>query len=114
MCADIVCRFKVWANHTSKYQRTPWVKSYRFSNPHSTSPFPSNPAPNGERLVKIGAKVVRHGRYVTFQMAATVQPAECAFHDPALGEDLENFGRVRTLHDLERCAGWPIRWRAGR
>ena len=27
-----------------------------------------------EKLVKIGAKVVRHGRYVTFQMAEVVIP----------------------------------------
>ncbi len=27
-----------------------------------------------EKLVKIGAKVVRHGRYVTFQMAEVAVP----------------------------------------
>ncbi len=27
-----------------------------------------------EKLVKIGAKVVRHGRYVTFQMAEVARP----------------------------------------
>ncbi len=27
-----------------------------------------------EKLVKIGAKVVRHGRYVTFQLAEVVVP----------------------------------------
>ncbi len=27
-----------------------------------------------EKLVKIGAKVVRHGRYITFQMAAVAIP----------------------------------------
>ena len=27
-----------------------------------------------ERLIKIGAKVVRHGRYVTFQMAEVAIP----------------------------------------
>ena len=30
----------------------------------------------GEKLVKIGAKVVRHGRYVTFQLAAVAVPRE--------------------------------------
>ena len=29
-----------------------------------------------ERLVKIGAKVVRHGRYVTFQLAEVAVPKE--------------------------------------
>ena len=29
-----------------------------------------------ERLVKIGAKVVRHGRYVTFQLAEVALPRE--------------------------------------
>jgi hypothetical protein len=29
-----------------------------------------------EKLVKIGAKVVRHGRYVIFQMAEVVVPRE--------------------------------------
>jgi hypothetical protein len=27
-----------------------------------------------EKLIKIGAKVVRHGRYITFQMAETAIP----------------------------------------
>ena len=27
-----------------------------------------------EKLIKIGAKIVRHGRYVTFQMAEVVVP----------------------------------------
>ena len=39
------------------------------------------------------------------QTAATVQPTECAFDDPALGKDLELLGSVRALHDLEWCAG---------
>ncbi len=29
-----------------------------------------------EKLVKIGAKIVRHGRYVTFQMAEVAVPSE--------------------------------------
>ncbi len=29
-----------------------------------------------EKLVKIGAKVVRHGRYVTFQLAEVAVPKE--------------------------------------
>ncbi len=30
----------------------------------------------GEKLVKIGAKVVNHGRYVTFQLAEVAVPRE--------------------------------------
>ena len=30
-----------------------------------------------EKLVKIGAKVVSHGRYVTFQLAEVAVPSEC-------------------------------------
>ena len=29
-----------------------------------------------EKLIKIGAKIVRHGRYVTFQMAEVTVPRE--------------------------------------
>ena len=29
-----------------------------------------------EKLIKIGAKVVRHGRYVTFQMAEVAAPRQ--------------------------------------
>ncbi len=28
----------------------------------------------GEKLIKIGAKVVRHGRYITFQLAEVAIP----------------------------------------
>ena len=33
-----------------------------------------------EKLIKIGAKVISHGRYVTFQMAEVVVPRQM-FHD---------------------------------
>ncbi len=33
-----------------------------------------------EKLIKIGAKVVRHGRYVTFQLAEVAVP-RCLFAD---------------------------------
>ena len=36
----------------------------------------NNPNHNDEKLVKIGAKVVRHGRYVTFQLAEVAVPKE--------------------------------------
>ena len=29
---------------------------------------------DGEKLVKIGARIVRHGRYVVFQLAAVAMP----------------------------------------
>jgi hypothetical protein len=29
-----------------------------------------------EKLIKVGAKIVRHGRYVTFQMAEVAVPRE--------------------------------------
>ncbi len=29
-----------------------------------------------ERLVKVGAKIIRHGRYVTFQLAEVAVPRE--------------------------------------
>ena len=35
----------------------------------------SQPSPR-ERLIKIGANVVRHGRYVTFQLAEVAVPRE--------------------------------------
>jgi hypothetical protein len=35
-----------------------------------------------EKLVKIGAKVVRHGRYITFQMAEVA--VSCALFDEIL------------------------------
>ena len=31
-----------------------------------------------EKLVKIGAKVVRHGRYVAFQLAEVAVPRNCS------------------------------------
>ncbi len=42
-----------------------------------------------EKLVKIGAKVVRHGRYITFQMA------EVAISRPLFAEILRLIDRLR-------------------
>ena len=47
-----------------------------------------------EKLVKIGAKVVRHGRYVTFQLA-----------EVAVARDLVR--RILRLIDGLRPAPWP-------
>lgn len=41
-----------------------------------------------EELVKIGVKVVAHGRYVTFQMAAVVEPRDPFRKIPQLIDDL--------------------------
>ncbi len=41
-----------------------------------------------ERLVKIGAKVVRHGRYVTFQLAEVAVPRELFRKIPSLIDGL--------------------------
>ena len=38
--------------------------------------FSLPPLSSEEKLVKIGAKVVRHGRYVIFQMAEVAVPKE--------------------------------------
>ncbi len=36
-----------------------------------------------EKLIKIGAKVVRHGRYITFQLAEVGHPESPVRGDPA-------------------------------
>ena len=41
-----------------------------------------------EKLVKIGAKVVRHGRYVTFQLAGVAVPRELFRRILSLIDDL--------------------------
>ncbi len=41
-----------------------------------------------EKLVKIGAKVVRHGRYVTFQLAEVAVPRELFRKIPRLIDGL--------------------------
>jgi hypothetical protein len=42
--------------------------------PHAVEPWSLTTL--REKLVKIGAKIVRHGRYVTFQMAEVAVPRE--------------------------------------
>ena len=41
-----------------------------------------------EKLIKIGAKVVRHGRYVTFQLAEVAVPRELFWKILSLIDDL--------------------------
>jgi hypothetical protein len=47
-----------------------------------------------EKLIKIGAKVVRHSRYVVFQMAEVVAPKAL------FGEILDRIGRLRSSPEL--------------
>ncbi len=63
-----------------------------------------------EKLVKIGAKVVRHGRYVTFQLAEVAVPRELFLKILSLIDDLrprpapaqvgEIGGRVKTTGEV--------------
>jgi len=50
-----------------------------------------------EKLVKIGAKVARHSRYVIFQMAEAAVP-RVLFH-----EILDRIGRLRAAPELARA-----------
>lgn len=50
-----------------------------------------------EKLIKIGAKVVRHSRYVVFQMAEVVVPKAL------FGEILDRIGRLRASPELARA-----------
>jgi hypothetical protein len=47
-----------------------------------------------EKLIKIGAKGVRHSRYVVFQMA------EVAVRGDAFGKSLDQIGRLRASPEL--------------
>ena len=63
-----------------------------------------------ETLVKIGAKIVRHGRYVTFQLAEVAVPRNLFYKILALIDDLrrkpapaqaeENHGEVETTGEV--------------
>jgi hypothetical protein len=50
-----------------------------------------------EKLIKIGAKVVRHSRYVVFQMAEVVVPKAL------FCEILDRIGRLRASPGLARA-----------
>ena len=55
-----------------------------------------------EKLVKIGARIVRHGRYVVFQLAEVAVPGRCS-PDPAPDRSSCGHGRRRSRHeDRER------------
>ena len=49
-----------------------------------------------DKLVKIGAKVVRHGRYVTFQLAEVAVPRDLLIEQP----DVWKFGTPLISHPL--------------
>ncbi|UCG59077.1 MAG: transposase [Phycisphaerales bacterium] len=53
-----------------------------------------------EKLIKIGAKVVKHSRYVVFQMAEVVVPRML------FREILDQISQLRAGPELTR-AGWP-------
>ena len=50
-----------------------------------------------EKLIKIGAKVIRHSRYVIFQMAEVAVPRIL------FGEILDRIGRLRARAELVRA-----------
>ena len=54
----------------------------------------------GEKLIKIGAKVVRHARYVGFQMAEVAVPRELA---AAILERIQRFGVPPPLVESGCC-----------
>jgi hypothetical protein len=49
-----------------------------------------------EKLVKIGAKVVRHGRYVTFQLAEVAIPLPLSFRNSSLCDAARKTGAFRV------------------
>jgi hypothetical protein len=51
-----------------------------------------------EKLIKIGAKVTRHSKYVTFQLAEVAVPRQL------LGAILERIGRL-AMHAAVRSSG---------
>jgi hypothetical protein len=57
-----------------------------------------------ERLIKIGAKVVSHGRYVAFQMAEVAIPRHM------FQEILRLIGELRPPQPSPAPAAWDARW----
>lgn len=41
---------------------------------------------------------------VSSQTTISIEPTECAFHDPTVWQDLETFGMIRTFHDIEHTS----------
>ena len=57
-----------------------------------------------EKLIKIGAKVISHGRYVMFQMAEVVIPRDIFAE---LLRRMQTYGRPRLPRRHETCFGHP-------
>ncbi len=61
-----------------------------------------------EKLVNIGAKVVRHGRYVTFQLAVVAVPTELFRNILSLIDDLRLRSapaKAEEIHGEEKATG---------
>jgi hypothetical protein len=59
-----------------------------------------------EKLIKIGAKIVRHGRYVTFQMAEVATPVTCSPTSCIVSTGLD---RQQPQHDQRDPTLWARR-----
>ncbi len=59
-----------------------------------------------EKLVKIGAKIVRHGRYVIFQMAEVAVPRDL------FADILRRIDRLRPKRAPARRRDWCVRYTA--
>ena len=58
-----------------------------------------------EKLIKIGAKVVSHGRYVTFQMAEVAVPRQMFARNPVADRPPARAARTRMTGRSVRCGG---------
>ncbi len=69
----------------------------------------------GEKLIKIGAKVVRHAGYVTFQMAEVCHTAQAVSADSRSDCSAACDGSGSSTRVTIRCASkqWTIRMGAG-
>ena len=62
-----------------------------------------------ERLIKIGAKVVRHGRYITFQLAEVAVPRNLFRKNPAARIDVAVLGQATWRRVMSRAPA-PASW----
>jgi hypothetical protein len=58
-----------------------------------------------EKLVKIGNRIVRHGRYVMLQLAEIAQPARCGHDRPGTAQTPN--GQAQGLRSRLWAASWP-------
>ena len=59
-----------------------------------------------EKLVKIGARIVRHRRYVVFQMAEVAVPEDAVRRDPAADRRSAATGRRHSRHGIASNDRW--------